>query len=137
MRRRGEFENKMKTRSNLDSFLRGYCDAALFTTDSNPPSGQDYVESGRADEMFPSLPAYFLEKAQKDCEKFQAENSALLEQAGDSWQNGTDFWYTRNRHGVGFWDRGYPDDVADALTDAAHKYGEHYLCPDEIGQPEN
>ena len=28
------------------------------------------------------------------------------------------------------WDRGYPDKVADPLTQAAHKFGEHDLCPD-------
>jgi hypothetical protein len=39
-----------------DPFLRGYLDAALFTTDENPPGGCDYVECGRADEMFPALP---------------------------------------------------------------------------------
>lgn len=91
-------------------FLRGYCDAALFTTDEHVPGGCDYVECGRADEMFPNLP--------------------------DDWQNGTDFWYTRNHHGVGFWDRDYPDEVADPLTEAAQKFGQHDLYPDEIGQTE-
>jgi hypothetical protein len=123
-------------RHECDDFLRGYLDAALFTTDESPPSGCDYVESGRADEMFPMLPDYFIDQAIKDCAKFQADNAALLSQAGDDWQNGADFWYTRCGHGVGFWDRGYPDEVADPLTDAAHKFGEVWLCPDEIGQEE-
>lgn len=81
-----------------------------------------------------SLPDWFIEQAQKDCAKFQAENAELLTKAGDDWQNGSDFWYTRNGHGVGFWDRGYPDDVADPLTEACKKYGEAYLCPEDIGQ---
>ncbi|GAA3632936.1 hypothetical protein [Microlunatus ginsengisoli] len=33
-----------------------------------------------------------------------------------------DFWLTRNRHGAGFWDRGYGED-GDTLTEAAHAYG--------------
>ena len=36
---------------------------------------------------------------------------------------GHDLWLTRNRHGTGFWDRGYDDDVAKILTDAAHSMG--------------
>ena len=124
----------MKRSECTDPFLRGYLDAALFTTDETPPSGADYVESGRAHEMFPRLPEYFIEQAKADCARFEKENEDLLKQAGDFWQNGTDFWYTRNRHGVGFWDRGYPDEIADPLSDAARKFGEHDLCPDEIGQ---
>ncbi len=114
-------------------FLRGYLDTALFTTDPTPPSGCDYVESGRADELFPALPAWFVDQAIKDCEAFETANAALLSQAGDSWQNGMDFWYTRNHHGVGFWDRDYPDEVGDGLTLAAHKCGEHYLLAEDFG----
>lgn len=125
-------KNKIKIYNG--SFLRGYLDAALFTTDNDAPGGCDYVESGRADEMLPKLPDYFVERASRDCDKFESENETLLALAGDDWQNGADFWYTRNGHGVGFWDRGYPDDVADPLTEAAHEFGNHDLCPDEIGQ---
>lgn len=121
-------------RNDVDPFLRGYLDAALFTTDDDVPGGCDYVDSGRADEMFPMLPTYFIEQARKDCAKFTVENCALLNQAGDPWQNGADFWYTRNGHGVGFWDRGYADAIADPLTEACKKFGPHDLSPDEIGQ---
>lgn len=127
----------MKRSECTDPFLRGYLDAALFTTDAEIPGGCDYVECGRSDEMFPSLPEYFLSKAKEDCARFEADNAALLEKAGDFWRNGADFWYTRNGHGVGFWDRGYPDEVADPLSEAARKFGYHDLCPDEIGQKED
>jgi hypothetical protein len=117
----------MKRTDCTDPFLRGYLDAALFTTDPEPPSGQDYVECGRSADMFPALPDYFLEQAKVDCAKFEAENTALLEQAGDCWQNGCDFWYTRNGHGCGFWDRGYADEIGDTLSEAARKCGSHDL----------
>ncbi len=74
--------------------------------------------------MYSKLPASFVEQARKDCAKFTVENYELLNRAGDPWQNGSDFWYTRNGHGVGFWDRGYPDDVADPLTEACKTFGE-------------
>jgi hypothetical protein len=124
------------TRSECDPFLQGYLDAALFTTDPEPPSGCDYVESGRADELFPSLPEWFIEQARKDCAEFIARACAKggwLSKAGDPWRNGSDFWYTRNGHGVGFWDRGYPDEVADPLTDLCKQFGECYLMAEDFG----
>ena len=122
----------MKTRNEYDPFLQGYLDAALFTTDENPPSGVDYVSSGRADEMYGKLPEWFIEQAKKDCAKFIVENCELLTKAGDPSQNGADFWFTRNHHGVGFWDRGYADEIADPLTEACHKFGECDLSPEDI-----
>lgn len=41
----------------------------------------------------------------------------------DPGQVGHDFCLTRNRHGVGFWDRGLGE-LGDRLTDASHTYGE-------------
>lgn len=120
-------------RNEADSFLQGYIDAALFTTDPDAPGGCDYVECGRAGDLWPSLPDWWIDEAKQDCAKFTAQNAELLNKAGDCWQNGSDFWYTRNHHGVGFWDRGYPDDVADPLTKAAHNFGEHYLLAEDFG----
>ncbi len=45
-------------------------------------------------------------------------------------QIGHDLWLTRNRHGAGFWDGDYPDDLGQALTDAAHAMGEGYAVYD-------
>lgn len=122
--------------NDCPQFLRGYLETALFTTDAHPPSGCDYVTSGRATEMWDKLPLWFVEQAVNDCAKFQAENTELLAKAGDDWQNGSDFWYTRGGHGVGYWDRDYPDDVADPLTEAAHKYGEVSFDSIDLGQEE-
>ncbi len=120
-------------RNECDEFLCGYLDAALFTTDPEPPSGCDYVECGRADELFPSLPDWFIKEARKACADFTVKASSLLVKAGDPWRNGSDFYYTRNGHGVGFWDRGYPDEVADPLTKLCEEFGEHSLCAEDLG----
>lgn len=42
----------------------------------------------------------------------------------DMSDHGHDFALTQNHHGAGFWDRGYPSVLGDALTDAAQGYGE-------------
>ncbi len=65
-----------------------------------------------------------LKSALKDVEDFFFRNADLIEKSGaDDAQTAHDFWLTRNRHGAGFWDRGYPDGIGNALTRAAHSYG--------------
>jgi hypothetical protein len=59
-----------------------------------------------------------------DCAAFLVAHFAVLAalpNAGPS-QWGHDLWLTRNRHGVGFWGRGYGPD-GDTLSDAAHAMG--------------
>lgn len=48
-------------------------------------------------------------------------------------QAGHDFWLTRNRHGAGFWDDGWPEDAEKTLTDLAHSFGEKWYHLDENG----
>lgn len=103
----------------LDEFTRGYFLAALWTSDPDPGSGEycpsDYWNIEAID---PADLARHIE----DCRDFQAANAEDLAQAGTAERNGTDFWLTRNRHGAGFWDRGYGA-VGDRLTAASHVYG--------------
>lgn len=72
---------------------------------------------GWADEVY--------DLAEADVKDFLTSNSRDLRDMSAE-QIGHDFWLTRNRHGVGFWDRGLGD-VGERLTKAAHAYGEQYL----------
>ena len=118
--------------SPMDDFTRGYVDAMLWSTtdDNDEPLEKNYSYSNLA-------PA-FLMRIKRDCAKFQSENSEDLAHSVSpkpgEWtameQAGHDFWLTRNGHGVGFWDR--PEcyggqDIADRLSDAAHKFGEVHV----------
>jgi hypothetical protein len=47
---------------------------------------------------------------------------------------GHDFWLTRNGHGAGFWDGDLSEDVGNALTEAAKKFGECHLYVGDDGQ---
>lgn len=115
----------------LDTFTRAYLECALCTTtDNSTPSGGHLLDKNYDLRDF-SREA--LDKAICECEVFQQQNSDALYNAGTDEQNGNDFWFTRNRHGVGFWDRGYDDDTAKILTDAAHAHGE---CHVYIGDDE-
>jgi hypothetical protein len=117
--------------SELNEFTRAYVVAALWTSEPEDlVTSGDFEPKGQA--LVGSVPDYWMKQAIADCDKFQAENETLLEQAGTDSRNGHDFWLTRNGHGAGFWDRGYPDEVGDALTEAAHAFGEAYLDWEEL-----
>lgn len=105
----------------LDSFTQGYVHAIFFT---------DTCDS--ADEChgmaFAHLAPASLQSIKDDCKDFQEGCKDLLTQACtddnryDAEQAGSDFWYTRNGHGAGFWDRGLGR-VGDELTKQAKSYG--------------
>src|SRR5258708_3551841 len=104
----------------LDWFTQGYIEA-LFFTNEGPEDGQ------LGDAGFNELAPEALAAIQADCAAFQAQSEALLEQAYardyEPVQAGRDFWFTRNHHGAGFWDRVILDaeELGAALTTAAHK----------------
>lgn len=60
-----------------------------------------------------------LEKAKRDIDTFVEKAGSLLDGI-DEEMIGHDILLTRNHHGCGFWDRGYPKAIGDALTQIAH-----------------
>jgi hypothetical protein len=113
--------------SARDAFTQAYIEAALWssTGDDGEPLDAQYTPGDIAPRT--------LQQMQSDCEAFQYHNADALAQAGDNAQNGHDFWLTRNRHGAGFWDRGYPSAIGNALTDAAHLAGDVNLYVGDDG----
>lgn len=113
-----------------DPFLRGYLLAAMFTEDPNPRSGE-FSQSERPDILLPRIPEDFVVKAVVDCSNFQTLAAKDLVEAVDVHGRdleacGGDLWYSRNGHGVGFWDRDLGD-CGDALDAVAERMGEHDL----------
>jgi hypothetical protein len=106
----------------LDPFVRAYLECALWTSDPEPGSGEWSEHDAWTIDR---IPAECIKRAIDDCSAFRETYRADLEAIGASdEQNGHDFWLTRNRHGAGFWDRGYDDTIARRLTDGAHAYGD-------------
>ncbi|WLA86884.1 hypothetical protein [Bradyrhizobium elkanii] len=114
-----------RTFNALDGFTRGYIEALFFTDEEqlceesvgahempsvvfNMATMESRFEGGNSF-GFADLAADTLESIIRDCEAFQRDNAALLnaayERDYDSEQAGRDYWYTRNGHGVGYWDR--------------------------------
>lgn len=115
----------------LDAFTQGYLEAAFFTSTGHLEDGdlEDASLAELADAAWQSAAA--------DCTKFQADNSQALSDAYtledyDSEKAGRDFWFTRNGHGTGFWDRGLGD-VGDTLC-AAARWSERNLYRGDDGR---
>jgi len=104
---------QQQTWQALDEFTQGYWEAAFFT-DEVP--GLTFADVSKE--------AY--DRALSDCLGFQTENVALLDRAyacddyGPT-QAGRDFWFTRNGHGVGFWDRETLGPLGNELSKACER----------------
>lgn len=122
------------TTDDLNAFVSGYVDAALFSEpigddfaqawadfyDEQPPSAGDISLQSfnfEANDLTPKALAACI----VDCEAFVNDNAKLL--AGyDSYEAGSLFLFTRNGHGCGFWESS--DATGYELTDASKPYGE-------------
>lgn len=108
----------------LDSFTQGYIEAAFFTS-TGPDNEEEGLGEGSVAELAPDTLADIV----ADCAKWQADQAGLLQaaydyptaKAYDARRAGNDYWYTRNGHGTGFWDRGLGD-VGDKLAAACHHH---------------
>lgn len=75
-----------------------------------------------------------LRDAQAVVESFSAANADTIRLSDmDDGQLGHDLWLTRNRHGAGFWCRGYPKHIGETLTRAAEALGECYIVANDDG----
>jgi hypothetical protein len=121
--------------SQFRQFVVAYLECALWSsiaTTGPDMEEDDYIrmESYGIDDIAPRERV----KAMHDCRDFWRSNRETLDASkGSASQHGGDFWLTRNRHGAGFWDRGYGK-FGEELTRNAHSYGGRYLCVGDDGQ---
>jgi hypothetical protein len=71
------------------------------------------------------MPEETIQKADRDCRRFIAENEQDID--GRYEQAGHDFWLTRNGHGSGFWDGDWAEDAGERMTESAKDFRECYL----------
>jgi hypothetical protein len=123
---------------HLDDFARGYVEAMFFT---NGDSGDEKDEWSLNRLGVERLTNEALRKIARDCRAFVGRLvegrfvRQLLDEIAESGadysdeQAGRDFWFTRQGHGVGFWDREQlPQEAKDALTAVAKSFGETNGC---------
>jgi len=99
----------------MNKFTNAYIEAALWSSIDN--SGSPLDDNYGIEDIAAETLASILE----DCKAFQEAHANDI--GGNVEQAGYDLWLTRNRHGAGFWDGDWPDDVGAKLTEASHAYG--------------
>lgn len=115
---------------NLDSFTQGYIQA-MFFTDTGTGDDED-LEDANFTELAPDT----LAKVIADCERFQRVTVGLFLHMNPEMEMeaGRDFWFTRNGHGVGFWDGDWSEDVAETLTATSKTFRSLDLYRGDDGQ---
>jgi hypothetical protein len=134
---------------DFESFFTQYLETALWSSnDESDESGGEPLDANYDVRDFTKAA---IATARKECKAFfnanyddmvkaskYAARSKYLKETGidsdnaedladiDFGTHGFDFWLTRNRHGAGFWDRGYGQ-VGDKLSEAAKSFGESYI----------
>ena len=116
--------------ANLKMIIQGYQGALQWaTSDRDDESLEDYDFSTEA-----------TDKINADCLKFYQDNLDLVleilevsDRNYDYSSIGHDFFLTRERHGAGFWDRGFGK-LGDDITDICQTFGESfpYLGDDDL-----
>ena len=102
------------TYHELSRFINGFIDG-YEDTESWAESEQDYWPD--------SLSAKYIDEYRSECVDFIFANlEDLLTLTATPSSLGGDFYLTRNRHGAGYWDRGYGT-IGKRLTDASQVYG--------------
>ena len=141
------------TQEQLNSILKGYIDAALWTEEDilkDQLSEIDFNEDDEDDEIEKIIQLHnslnrkpidnftrediddnSLIDAYTDIKKFvelagKEPFEYALEELGLE-RIGHDIWLTRNRHGAGFFDHSFDDDIELSLMNAAQKLGEKSL----------
>lgn len=115
---------------DVDAVARAYVDCAIWSeTDTDRPDCPGGAETW--DDVAPDDLAHIVEMVSS----FVEDNASdILASGMSAEQCGHDLWLTRNRHGAGFWDRGYPGPIGDRLTAAAHSLGGSYVTVDAAGR---
>lgn len=114
----------------LDTFTKGYVEAMFFTNGDTGDEREFYLNELGVGKLTNEAVA----DIRADCQAFQRAASTELAEAytrdgyGDE-QAGHDFWFTRQGHGVGFWERKplTAEGLGDALSKHAKAAGEAYV----------
>ncbi len=117
----------------LDTFTAAYVEAMLWAeTHSSEGSDNDGESFESLGYDVSDIDPAGLAEIIADCADFQQANEDDIRFAVA--HAGHDFYLTRNGHGAGFWDGGWPEGVGERLADNAKVYGTQGLqASDEEG----
>lgn len=115
---------------DISSFTLAYIEAMLWSTndESNDQGGDPLDDNyGPLDISVETMRAIL-----RDCRSFYLDNYDDIRE--DIKRAGHDFWLTREGHGCGFWDGGWPEPSATRLTKASEAFGEVWLYVGDDGR---
>lgn len=117
--------------SDLDEFVDAYIECALWsTTDNSDENGGEPFDTSYGPD---DLTKETYRAMRKDCEDFLKENYEDIPRDRYK-QAGHDFWLTREGHGSGYWDGGWPHAAGQRLTKSSKNYGSFNLMLGEDGK---
>lgn len=120
------FESTSETDNLIANAVHDYLTVILFTEEDN------FKEEGYSNLTIDDFSEDARIKSYEDLKSFIDKAGDLLN--GISYQDvAHDLWYTRNGHGVGFWDRGYEKEIGDKLTELAKDMGEEWAYVGDDG----
>jgi len=109
-----------------NEMVRGYISAAIFTNCENGEPGQ-FEESELYRKLYKRVPAAYHRKVSDDCFNFRLGVatellSDYLQSGKTSWDAGSDLYFSRNGHGVGFFDGDFNElqELAEAMKSDDH-----------------
>jgi hypothetical protein len=106
--------------SHMREISNGYMMALEFTEEDV----QHLNDVPWSESIFRESDAAVITFTQRMTDSMREELEQVVSQGNYSWeQMGHDIWFTRNGHGVGFWDRGLGD-LGEGLTKIAESMGE-------------
>ena len=117
----------------LNDFAKGYVEAMFFTNGDTGDEREDLLNNMGVERLTKSAIA----DIKRDCEAFLGtimSDGGFVRQWIDRAEGygdvraGNDFWFTRQGHGVGYWERKELEgEIGDGLSDVARKFGEAYV----------
>ena len=115
----------------FDQFFDSYIGTAIWSGTDDDGNNLDENFDGKPGEFEPATYKFLQDDAKRFYDKYEKYfddmTSAQTEQAGH------DFWLTRNGHGAGFWDGGWPEPAATEMTNASKAAGEINLMIGDDG----
>ncbi len=114
--------------TDFDRFFDAYVECALWSTtdEDDIPLDKSYTVT--------DMSAECLGKMKEECTAFLESLEEKHVIVGSGYERaGYDFWLTRNRHGAGFWDGDWSEEIGKFATELSHGYGECYLYVSDDG----
>lgn len=121
----------------LDEFTRAAVECVLWTTPIYSGESEEILEDSAlnccdCDDLADLIKE---ENSEEWAGFFETYYSELCEVSGSFDQSGYDYVLTAGGHGAGFWDRGYPKRLSDALCEGAEGgTSDHFIWQDEGGE---